>query len=391
MLVLQNAQSTPPSLTEFMSRVKKGLPTRPWLYNGLIATAAAPFKTFLRFKQKKTLKNLKVHKKHFDFFGKTLEYQVKILIKNPSKPTIFTHFGFNGTLDLKANLSLLKGADLFYPDYNIVLIETLSSKHAAARNCFLSLGGVHESYQIRHAIIDFFKSRPSFEKTAIIKGGSTSSFALASAPTLINRSLPNLKIGSFLRSGYNSVYGHIINLNALEKVINGPALYKNSKSLFNFGLKSVAKSRIQLNYDHCPELANESTLIGLIEKSYEQHSINIQTALEDLFQKNNSEILKMEEYYKNLTLVSLLPFQKTPFFWLHANDDPMSSPEQFQEFMFHAKANLKVSGKMTRSGGHSGFVATRGFRFVHCRVKALSLYTQGKFDTPHKCIKKKKD
>ncbi|MBL7716436.1 MAG: hypothetical protein JNL01_13300 [Bdellovibrionales bacterium] len=301
-----------------------------------------------------------------DFFGIRLKVQYAKKIRDPSLPLVAFHPGFSGTLDSALGGDLLSEARETFPDANLVVFEGLSNKDFAYRNCFFSLGGLHEPYLIAKVLEEIQKGEKIQNPDVFLFGSSSSSFSVIATPLLLPMK------GSFLTSGYNdlsSVYRWVLGEGHSEDTfVPDPLFKKGFRSMMKKRSVSAARKRLGKNSSCDSKLGDRDTFKDLLDWTFETHKRSLEKAWVVVSSGKPVPPWKnLGDYLESLALNRWIDAVTTPFFWLQAKNDPMPTQGQFQYFFSQAGGNPWIAGDLVESGGHAHFGAAYGAEWLRLR------------------------
>lgn len=294
----------------------------------------------------------------------TVKYLSRI-VSNQSK-TLILHPGFTAMIE---NGNIGKWAIDFkknFPDKNIIIIEGLSNYDFSKRNCFFSIGGLHETGLIYEILKHHWKSQSKagdLNKDSIIIGSSSSAYSVLSTPIYINSlEASHPIIGSILFSGYDTMepfYKGFKN----GQVIDGHQLFNNL--LLKIGYNKMNTDRAIFDdqtYLRCqlkrPLYKRDASFVDLIEQTYIDHLELHQKIFNQIYLNQNlkAEFPKTyEDYVKTISLRSLVPAVGTPFKWVQSKNDLFPNRNHYSRFMEKAQGNSLITGENPEYGSHMSY------------------------------------
>jgi len=304
---------------------------------------------------------------------KAFKIQTASKIYDHSFPTVVGHFGFSGDVTEGNAKYFAINFHKDFPNYNLLLIQTMASAKFSKRNCHYSLGGIDEAYSIISLINKYTEAYSDLNKSLYFIGGSSSSAGIYHAASYINKNT-DIKIkGLFLQSGFN-------NMNDVLNVLNSVNLKRKERKIMGlrkvklkekFLTKVLLGKRLKAFHTEA-NCGDKFTLVddkvsyySLVKQSFKSLKVELEEIYELLYPGSNKSFDSVADYYKSISLDKHISEMNFNMFWLHSKDDPMSDSVRAQAAQRKLKRNIHFSGIMLKNGGHSAYKEVYGENYLN--------------------------
>jgi hypothetical protein len=316
---------------------------------------------------------------------KVFEIQTASKIYDESFPTVVGHFGFSGDVTEGNAKYFAINFHKDFPNYNLLLIQTMASANFSKKNCYYSLGGIDEAYTIISLVNKFTESYKNINKSIHFIGGSSSSAGIYHAASYINKNTDIHVKGLFLQSGFNNMNDI---LNVLDSVNLSRAERKN-KQLRKVKIKEIFLTNVLLGKRlkafhaeaNCGEKFqlndNKISYYSLVHQSFETLKVELEEIYELLYPGSNKSFENVADYYSSISLDKHIDEMNFNMFWLHSKDDPMSDSNRARSAQINLKKNKQFSGIILKNGGHSAFKEVYGENYINRLIENFLKFTDG--------------
>ena len=272
---------------------------------------------------------------NFNYGEHKINYRYTYLYRSSEKPLIISLTGYQGDLD--GNFTkLAKHFALDFKDYNVLVLETLTSLTAATRNGHHSLGGLHEAKLIVEALESFQELKNYNPKKVVLVSGSSSSYGAYYGSMLLNKKQRGLAGGLLMISGFN-------NMNPILNFVESLDFKETYVRTHKYGriFKKAATSFFRNCLNEIPESFSEENIgksyFDILKTSFEKYKKSNENLYEELTGKSVN-FKNNYDYYKKISLCDNIDFVDFPMYWIHSIDDPMALyHEQYRTFHDCAK------------------------------------------------------
>lgn len=322
---------------------------------------------------------LNIKKNTVQIENQVFEVETASKIYNPDFPTVVGHFGFSGdVLEGNAKYFAINFHENF-PNYNLLLIQTMASANFSANNCYYSIGGLDEADSIVQLVSSFVNENKLNKKVHFI-GGSSSSAGLFHSASYFNRETDIKVKGLFLQSGFN----HMGDIVEVLKSLNYSKRTRKRNNLRRLKLKEKVLAKALLgkrikSFEVSDKCAGKfGSEAKEIHDYYNMMKISFSTVKSDLenlytkFYPNSSKSFEtMEEYYTGISLAEHTEKLNFNMFWLHSLDDPMSKSKNVKAGQKVLLENPKFASMFLEDGGHSAYKEVYGEEFLNTLIKTF--------------------
>ena len=296
-------------------------------------------------------------KASFDFGEHDIKYRYSYLFRSKDRPLIIALSGFRGDLN-GVFTKIIKKFALQFSNYNILILEALTSLPSVQRNKHMSLGGLHEAKVVLASLVHFESLKNYKAKKVVLIAGSSSTFGAFYGSILLNKIYKNKMGGLLLLGAFN-------NMSPVVSLIEAFDFQRNYVRAHNYG--NVFFRAIQVYFRSYMRDINQlidykdNSYFRMLEKSFVKYKTANETNYHSITKKfsifnNNSD------YYNKISLCRNVELVDFPLYWIHASDDPIAKYwEQYRAFHDCAKANpFVLKNGMLRNGGHAGYSLVYG-------------------------------
>jgi hypothetical protein len=333
-------------------------------HSGLITTIKFVLQ-LQRFGKKKNIEDyVKVEELSIDLGVKTVRYRIGYKIVDPEFPTIVGHFGLYGNIDENYALSMAVNKDLFFPNYNLLLVDTLSSPWVNKVNCYYTLGGLDDAIAITNAISFYTlntEMKENLYPTFYLIGGSSSSYSLFHTSILLSDSVK----ATYIQSGFNNVLRPIEYLNGRgenEKTRG----FSFSEKIIASSLCAATKRRYNKSKSKCNKRPSEDfNYTKFLHDEYEHSKCDLLSIYNEIYPgKSVTSLGTYEEYYEKISLSNHLDMLDVPLLMVHAEDDPISNIVVLASELLSSGGNTNLCLEIHPDGGHGGFGVVYGMDWL---------------------------
>jgi predicted alpha/beta-fold hydrolase len=338
---------------------------------GLISTVIHAMKVNKVTKHYSIEKDMTLENLSLKLGQKTIHYRISYRILDPSYPTIVGHFGFSGSID-EGNAKHFSEMHLkYFPNFNLLNIDTLSSKYPNLYSCYFSLGGLDDAMAIINAInIYATKTQISENPTPeyILLGGSGSSFGLFHGAIALNKLSDYQAVrGVYVQSGFNDLlypYAFVKSLplkkelkqfTLKERIIAKLLLLGVRKRYHTVHRKKCHDSQIDLFFNYQKQL----------KSSFDLANEALYTFYQQLYpDKEFSHFESFQDYLEKIAINKHLDEVNFPLLWLQSKNDPLSHFKEFKKTLLNANLPDSMEIEVYKKGGHSAYEYTFGKKWL---------------------------
>jgi len=284
-------------------------------------------------------------------------YRYSYLFRSKDRPLIIALSGFRGGLK-GVFTKIIKKFPLQFSNYNILILDALTSLPSVQRYRHMSLGGLHDAKVVLASLLQFESLKNYQAKKMVLIAGSLSTFGAFYGSILLNKKYKN-KMGGLL------LLGAINNMSPILSLIEALDFQRNYVRAHNY--RNVFFRAIQVYFRSYMRDINQ--LIDYKDNSYfrmlEKSFVKYKTANESNYHSITNKFSTFNnnsDYYNKISLCSNVELVDFPLYWIHASDDPIAKYwGQYRAFHDCAKANpFILKNGMLRNGGHAGYSLVYG-------------------------------
>lgn len=345
---------------------------------------------------------LTIEQKDIVISGEKFKIDIAHKVYDPSFPTVIGHFGFSGDVDQGNAKYFALNFHNNFPNYNLLLIQTMASAKFALKNCHYVMGGIDEALSIINIASDFI-SENNLSNELYLIGGSSSSAALFHSSVYLHNQTDKKIRGVFLQSGFNHM-GDIINvlesstannfierrrenlrkLKAKDQILSKALL---TKRISSYKFSQECRDQIYFGFNihsslNTGKFALEKNIMDIQTPSYDeyyelvigtyQHKKDFYRSSYQFLYPNKTYTADLTlDYYKLISLENHIEKLNFPFFWLHAKDDPLSDYRYATKGQNALKSNKFFASAMLKNGGHAAFKEVQGEEYLNSILKVF--------------------
>jgi predicted alpha/beta-fold hydrolase len=293
----------------------------------------------------------------FSFGKHKIKYRYSYLYRSKDKPLIIALSGYRGDLN-GVFTKVIKKFSLQFTNYNILILEALTSIPAITRNKHMSLGGLHEAQMVLSSLEHFEDLKVYNASKVVLIAGSSSTFGAYYGSVLLNKKYTKKMGGLLLLGAFNNMSPVVSLVEALDFQTN----YVRAHNYGGFFFRAIQiYFRSYMRELNDINNFNDDSYFRNLEKSFTKYKIaneNHYYSITNKYSTFNNNF----DYYNKINLCGNFDLIDFPLYWIHATDDPISKYwEQYRAFHDCAKSNeFIIMNGMLRNGGHAGYSLVYG-------------------------------
>jgi hypothetical protein len=345
--------------------------------NGLLSTIKFGLNINKYAADKKVSDILTIDSHSFAIGGKEFKVETAHSIVNPMAPTVIGHFGFSGDIHEGNAKWFALNFQKRFPQYNLLLIQTMPSNTFSLSSCYYSLGGIDDAYGIVSTTNDFFNKHPELKRELIIIGGSSSSAGIFHSSVYLNKNDFEVK-RLFLQSGYNNmarVFRSIRRISRKKKLVSFKNRIKDKIKMSQSVLaKAMLSARLKdfMAQDECEDYLshrilrkNKITYYDLLVNTFEQSKESLQEIYQMFYPERRLVAPNLEGYLKELSIDRYKEELSFNMLWLHSKDDPLSPMSDI--YLAHRRMGESENfhSVILPYGGHSAYKEVYGEKWLN--------------------------
>jgi len=275
-------------------------------------------------------------------------------------------------------------------NYNVLILNHPSSAPFYCANGEASWGGIEEGY----IIVEIAKQMkeqfdiPVVHAIGVSMGGNGVMHAAYRGKDVLDSAVVFSSVTDFLDVPGNTLRG------LRDDSEFGPAFWSFTNWLNNIGMEMLYDG-FEEERKKNPACKGKFFTLEEIETIYltTPRYANAERMEEYLALYITDKILpekmpsSLEEYLSMSDATHIASSIQIPLFVVHAHDDAVVSEHHFYRFMLAGRENSFINGIITTDGGHWGFAAAYGTKFVACLIRTYTEYwSKPKLKLESKCF-----